>query len=362
MAGLRENFIAKVKTEISASALEKMNRKTKPPGSLGVLETVAVRLAGIQQTLEPKLTNKRICVYAGTHGVTSESVSAYPSEVTAQMVLNFLSGGAAINVLARHGGIDIHIVDTGVDADWPDILLRQPKFYFRSVRRGTSNFFREPAMSQIECEQALEVGREQVRAALDDGIDLLGIGEMGIGNTTAASALLVALCGLSPEEAVGRGTGISDATLQRKIEVVSGAFEKYSSLCCEPAGLYWLRVVGGFEIAAMTGTLLEAAKARLPVVVDGFIATAAAAAAFRIDQRSREICFFSHRSGEQAHGKTLELLNVEPLLDLKMRLGEGTGAALAMPILEAAAKILCEMATFESAGVSEVIGVTGYHR
>ncbi len=343
-----------MKTDISASALDKMNRKTKPPGSLGVLEAVAVRLADLQQTLEPKLTHKRICVYAGTHGITSESVSAYPSEVTAQMVLNFLSGGAAINVLARHGGIDIHIVDAGVDADWPDILLNEPSFYFRSVRRGTSNFFREPAMDQIECEQALEIGREQVRYALDDGINLLGIGEMGIGNTTTASALLVALCGLRPEEAVGRGTGIGDVTLQHKIEVVAGAFERYSPFCCEPAGLYWLRVVGGFEIAAMTGTLLEAAKARLPVVVDGFIATAAAAIAFNIDQSSREICFFSHRSGERAHGKALEALKVEPLLDLKMRLGEGTGAALAMPILEAAAKILCEMATFDSAGISGV--------
>jgi nicotinate-nucleotide--dimethylbenzimidazole phosphoribosyltransferase len=352
---LRENFIAKMKTDISASALDKMNRKTKPPGSLGVLENVAVRLADLQQTLEPKLTKKRICVYAGTHGVTSEGVSAYPSEVTAQMVLNFLSGGAAINVLGRHGGIEIHIVDTGVDTDWPDILLDQPNFYFRSVRRGTSNFFREPAMNQIECEQALEVGREQVRYALDEGIDLLGIGEMGIGNTTAASALLVALCGLRPDGAVGRGTGIGDAPLQRKIEVVASAFEKYFPLCCEPAGLYWLRVVGGFEIAAMTGTLLEAAKARLPVVVDGFIATAAAAAAFSIDQKCREICFFSHRSAEQAHGKALEALKVEPLLDLKMRLGEGTGAALAMPIMEAAAKLLCEMATFDSAGVSGVI-------
>jgi len=342
-----------MKTDIAALAFDKMNRKTKPPGSLGVLESVAVRLADLQQNLEPKLSKKRICVYAGTHGVTAEGVSAYPSEVTGQMVLNFLSGGAAINVLARHGGIDIHIIDAGVDADWPDILLKQRQFFYRAVRRGTSNFVQGPAMTRVECEQALDVGREQVRAAVRDGIDLLGIGEMGIGNTTAASALFVALCGLTPEEAVGRGTGIDDASLRRKIEVVAGAFERSAPHCSEPAGLYWLHVVGGFEIAAMAGTLLEAAKARLPVVVDGFIATAAAAAAFNIDQMCRDICFFSHRSGEQAHGKALEALKVEPLLDLKMRLGEGTGAALAMPILEAAAKILCEMATFESAGVSQ---------
>jgi nicotinate-nucleotide--dimethylbenzimidazole phosphoribosyltransferase len=345
-----------VKIDISASAFDKINRKTKPPGSLGVLETMAVRLAVLQQTLEPKLTKKRICVYAASHGVASEGVSAYPSEVTSQMVLNFVHGGAAINVLARHAGIGIHIIDAGVDTEWPESFFSMPDFYFRSVRRGTSNFYREPAMNEAECRQALEIGREQVQSALDEGIDLLGIGEMGIGNTTSASALLVALCGLKPAQAVGRGTGIDDGSLQRKMEVVAGACEKYSPACCEPAGLYWLRSVGGFEIAAMTGTLLGAARACLPVVVDGFIATAAAAVAFSIDQNCRDVCFFSHRSSEQAHGMALEALKVEPLLDLKMRLGEGTGAALAMPILEAAAKILCEMATFESAGVSGAIG------
>jgi nicotinate-nucleotide--dimethylbenzimidazole phosphoribosyltransferase len=341
-----------MKKDISALALDKIDRKTKPPGSLGILEAVAVRLANLQQTLEPKLSKKRICVYAGTHGVTAEGVSAYPSEVTGQMVLNYLSGGAAINVLARHGGIDVHIVDTGVAAEWPKVLLDQPNFYLRSIRPGTSNFYREPAMSSLELRRALEIGREQVQVALDHGIDLLGVGEMGIGNTTAASALVVALCGLKPEEAAGRGTGIGNATLRRKIEVIAEAFEKYSPLACEPSGLYWLQVVGGFEIAAITGTILEAAKVHLPIVVDGFIATAAAAAAFNIDRGSREVCFFSHRSDERSHGKVLEILKVEPLLDLRMRLGEGTGAALAMPILEAAAKILCEMATFESAGVS----------
>jgi nicotinate-nucleotide--dimethylbenzimidazole phosphoribosyltransferase len=350
------NFIAQVKIDITAAAFDKINRKTKPPGSLGVLETVAMRLAVLQQTLEPTITKKRICVYAGSHGVTSEGVSAYPNEVTGQMVLNFVNGGAAINVLARHGGIGLHIIDAGVDTNWPESFLSTPDFYSRSVRRGTSNFYREPAMNEGECQQALEIGREQVRNALDEGIDLLGIGEMGIGNTTAASTLLVALCGLKPAEAVGRGTGIDDESLQRKVEVVAAAHERYSSACGEPAGLYWLRVVGGFEIAAMAGTLLEAARARLPVVVDGFIATAAAAAAFSIDQNCRDVSFFSHRSSERAHGKALETLKVEPLLDLKMRLGEGTGAALAMPILEAAAKIFCEMATFESAGVSGALG------
>jgi nicotinate-nucleotide--dimethylbenzimidazole phosphoribosyltransferase len=321
-----------------------------------MLETVAVRLAGLQQSLEPRLRRKRICIYAGCHGVTAEGVSAYPREVTEQMVLNFLSGGAAINVLARHGGIQVHVVDAGVGCDWPAGLLRQPNFFRRCVRRGTRNFCEEPAMTRAECDQAIEIGREQVRLALGDGIDLLGIGEMGIGNTTAASALLVALLGFEAKQAVGRGTGISDSVLKRKIEVVAAAVKKHGARATEPRGPYWLRTLGGYEIAAMTGTILQAAKLRLPLVVDGFIATAAAAAAFEIDISCREVCFFSHRSDEQAHGSALKALKAEPLLDLKMRLGEGTGAALAMHILEASAKILCEMATFDSAGISGEIG------
>jgi nicotinate-nucleotide--dimethylbenzimidazole phosphoribosyltransferase len=344
-----------VQVDFSAPALDKMNRKTKPPGSLGMLESLAVRLAQLHQSLEPKLPAKRICVYAGCHGVTAEGISAYPGEVTEQMVLNFLSGGAAINVLARHGGIQIHVVDAGVGADWPRELLEKPNFFPRGIRRGTRNFCKEPAMTDAECEQALEIGREQVRLAVEAGIDVLGIGEMGIGNTTAASALVTALLGFDPEEAVGRGTGISDAVLDRKVEVVSAAVSKHGAHAVKPCGRYWLKSVGGYEIAAMTGTILEAAAVRMPLVVDGFIATAAAVAAFDIDPACREACFFSHRSDERAHGKVLKVLEEEPILDLKMRLGEGTGAALAMHLLEASAKILCEMATFDSAGVSGAI-------
>jgi nicotinate-nucleotide--dimethylbenzimidazole phosphoribosyltransferase len=336
-------------------ALEIMNRKTKPPGSLGTLEQLAIRIAGLQGTVTPSLKRKRICVYAGSHGVCEENVSAYPGEVTRQMVLNFLNGGAAINVLARHGQIDVHVIDTGVTANWPEKLSRDPKFFFRSVRQGTENFVREPAMSLNDCHRAIEIGREQTRLAIADRIDLIGIGEMGIGNTTAASALIAALCGIAPEDAAGPGTGIKDEALRRKVEVIRFALEKYHRSVTDPAGLYWLRSVGGFEIAAMAGTILEAVHARLPVVIDGFIATAAAVAAFDIDSNSRGVCFFGHRSEEPGHTRALEWLGVEPLLELKMRLGEGTGAALAMPILEAAAKILSEMATFESAGISSAL-------
>ncbi|MGA9577514.1 MAG: nicotinate-nucleotide--dimethylbenzimidazole phosphoribosyltransferase [Terrimicrobiaceae bacterium] len=348
-----------IQSDISARALDEINRKTKPSGSLGMLETLSVRLADLQQTLEPRLRQKRICVYAGCHGVTAEGVSAYPDQVTEQMVLNFLSGGAAINVLARHGSIQLHVVDAGVGGDWPTELLRQPNFFSRSVRRGTRNFYREPAMTDAECEQAIEIGREQVRLAVEAGIDVLGIGEMGIGNTTAASALVVALLGFDAEKAVGRGTGISNAVLHHKVEVVEGAVKKHDAQAIEPRGRYWLRAIGGYEIAAMTGTVLEAGRVRMPLVVDGFIATAAAAAAFDIDPACREVCFFSHRSDEQAHGNTLKALGVEPILDLKMRLGEGTGAALAMHLLEASAKILCEMATFDSAAISGAIDSRG---
>jgi nicotinate-nucleotide--dimethylbenzimidazole phosphoribosyltransferase len=214
-------------------------------------------------------------------------------------------------------------------------------------------------MSREECEQAIGIGREQVQRAKTDGVDLLGIGEMGIGNTTAASCLLAVLCGFSPAEAVGRGTGVTDAVLARKIEVVSRAIERHVAAASGELGFYWLQAVGGFEIAAMTGTILAAAEINMPLVVDGFIATAAAAAAFQINPRSRQVCFFSHRSDEQAHGKALRALGVEPLLDLKMRLGEGTGAALAMPVLEAAAKVLCEMATFDTANVSGAVSGQG---
>jgi nicotinate-nucleotide--dimethylbenzimidazole phosphoribosyltransferase len=387
---LLEQPLPKPDTAIRQAAQLKIDRKTKPLGSLGVLEKVAVRLASLQQSLEPRLARKRICVFAGTHGVTAEGVSAYPSEVTGQMVLNFLNGGAAINVLARHAGIDLHIIDTGVDTSWPEEIANRPNFFMRSIRRGTRNLLTEPAMSPQECEQAIDIGREQVQKAREEGVDVLGIGEMGIGNTTAASCLLAVFCGFSPAEAVGRGTGVTDTVLTRKVDVVSRAIERHataaSSLLYSPShseatadplsrhseatadslsrhseataeelGFYWLQVVGGFEIAAMTGTILAATEISLPVVVDGFIATAAAAAAFRVNPTSRDVCFFSHRSDENAHGKALSALGVEPLLDLKMRLGEGTGAALAMPILEAAAKLLSEMATFDSASISGAV-------
>jgi nicotinate-nucleotide--dimethylbenzimidazole phosphoribosyltransferase len=332
------------------AAQRRIDAKTKPPGSLGKLETIAVRLAWIQQNLMPQARRKRICVFAASHGIAAAGVSAYPSEVTWQMVLNFLEGGAAINVLARHGGIEVHVVDAGVDADWAEPVLARPDFFVRKPRRGTRNFLEERAMTPAECDAALQAGREQARLAAANGIHLLGIGDMGIGNTTAASALLAALLGLDAQDVVGRGTGVSEIGVECKARAVARALQRHAPDAATPRD--WLEAVGGYEIAAMTGTILEAAAHRLATVVDGFIATAAAAAAFLIEPACREFSFFAHRSDERAHGAVLAAIGADPLIDLGMRLGEGTGAALAMHLIDAAAKIMCEMATFESAGVS----------
>ncbi|MBV9672490.1 MAG: nicotinate-nucleotide--dimethylbenzimidazole phosphoribosyltransferase [Verrucomicrobia bacterium] len=352
-----QNLASSIQTsasDIADRAFAEINKKTKPRGSLGTLENLAVQIAQITGTLSPVLSKKRICVFAASHGVVAEKVSAYPPEVTAQMLQNFLVGGAAINVLARHFGIDLHVIDVGVDPV-SEKLCTTSNFYPRRVSAGTKNFVTDSAMTSEECTQAMRAGAEQVQIAAAGHIDLLGIGEMGIGNTTSASALVAALLDLPPKEVVGLGTGIDSETLNRKIDVVTRALAKHGPGVLQPAAQYWLQAVGGFEIAAMTGFILEAGKTRMAVAVDGFIATAAAAAAFQIDPSCRRVCFFSHQSAEAAHARVLAALEVAPILNLGMRLGEGTGAALAMPILEAAAKILAEMATFDSARVSDQI-------
>ncbi|MGQ9806555.1 MAG: nicotinate-nucleotide--dimethylbenzimidazole phosphoribosyltransferase [Chlorobiales bacterium] len=334
---------------IQKLAQEKINQKTKPLGSLGLLEEVAVQLCVIQNSLSPTITKKRMLVFAASHGIADEGVSAYPKEVTGQMVLNFLRGGAAINVLTKHGDIELCVIDVGVDTDFEN-NSSTGYFFNRKVRRGTRNFLKEPAMTFSEFSKAIEAGREQVRLAKFANVSLLGIGEMGIGNTTSASAVVSALMKLSATEAVGRGTGVSDESIKRKIRVVEEAVAKYR---IEDADVvHWLSSVGGFEIVAMTGVLLEALEQKIPVVVDGFIATAAALAAIEMNNSVRSICFWGHCSNEKAHKKVLEHLGAKPLLNLEMRLGEGTGAALAMHLIEAASKIMCEMASFEEAGVS----------
>ena len=331
------------------AAREKQLTLTKPPGSLGRLEEIANRLAAIQRTLTPRVALKRIYVVAGDHGVTAEGVSAYPREVTGQMVDNFLRGGAAINVLARSGGVEVRVVDAGVDADLTD---RDGLIHLKIVR-GTANFVLGPAMTRDEAERAVVAGIHLARSATAEGIGLLGIGEMGIGNTTAASAITAALTGKDAGQVTGRGTGIDDDHLAHKIEIVRRALRVNRPVARDAIDV--LAKLGGAEIGVMMGIVLGAAAARLPVVADGFISTAAAALAVRLCPRASGYLFAAHRSSEPGHAILIDHINERPLLDLSMRLGEGTGAALAMHIINAASKLLGEMATFEEAGVRDKV-------
>jgi nicotinate-nucleotide--dimethylbenzimidazole phosphoribosyltransferase len=329
-----------------SAALARQLTLTKPPGSLGRLEELANRLAAIQQTVTPSITRKRIYVVAADHGVTAEGVSAYPREVTAQMVDNFLSGGAAINVLARAGGIDVRIVDAGVDAD----LSNREGLTHAKTMRGTANFAVGPAMSRAGAELCVAAGIELTGIAAGDGIQLLGIGEMGIGNTTSASAITAVLLGRDPETVTGRGTGVDDRGLAHKISVIRRAIEVNKPDAGDAIDV--LAKVGGAEIGVMAGIVLGAAANQIPVVADGFISTSAAALALKLQPKARDYLFSGHRSAERGHAALIEFSGEEPVLDLSMRLGEGTGAALAMNVIVAAAKLLSEMATFADAGVS----------
>ncbi len=328
------------------AAQERQLTLTKPPGSLGRLEEIANRLAAIQRSVTPVVSNKRIYVVAGDHGVTAEGISAYPSEVTRQMVDNFLRGGAAINVLCRAGGIEVRVVDAGVDADLSD----RSELIHAKVVSGTANFAVGPAMSRDQAELCLSTGIGLAQAAAEEGIELLGIGEMGIGNTTAASAITSVLLKCDPEAVTGRGTGVDDAGLAHKIVVIRRAIELNKPDADDATDV--LAKVGGAEIGVMAGIVLGAAANRLPIIVDGFISAAAASLAFTLQPKVRDYLFNGHRSAERGHSALIDFIGEQPLLDLSMRLGEGTGAALAMNVVEGAAKLLCEMATFTDAGVS----------
>ena len=320
-------------------------RLTKPTGSLGRLEELSIRLAGMTGRLDPPLSDAVVFTLAADHGVAAEGVSAYPREVTAQMVLNFLRGGAAINVLAREVGARVVVADIGVDADLP----AHPDLHAVKVRRGTDSITHGPAMSRSEAEQAIDVGRTLVRG---ERLDIALTGDMGIGNTTASAAVICALTGLDPRSVVGRGTGVDDAGLERKINAVSRALDVNArSIAAGP--LETLAAVGGLEIAGLTGVILESAERRKPVIIDGFISGAAALVAAEVEPAVTGYLVASHRSQERGHGEVLVRLGLRPLLDLDLRLGEGTGAALALPIVRAAVRLLNEMATFDEAGVSD---------
>jgi nicotinate-nucleotide--dimethylbenzimidazole phosphoribosyltransferase len=328
------------------SAKERQLQLTKPPGSLGRLEDIANRCCAIQQTLQPAAQCPRVVLFAGDHGVCEEGVSAYPQEVTAQMVLNFLRDSAAINAFTRTCMLDLQVVDVGVKTQLP----ASSALLSRRVRSGTGNFCLEPAMTENEMLSALEVGIDVACDAKRAGFDLLGFGEMGIGNTTSASAIAAALTGQPLDALVGAGAGADSDIMGRKRSAIHRALMLHAPSLSEPYGV--LRCVGGLEIAAMCGFCLGAAASRVPVVADGFIATAAAALAVRIAPASLGYLFASHRSAEPGHAPLLAILEQQPLLDLGMRLGEGTGAALAMKLIQTSVAAFTGMATFSSAGVS----------
>ena len=338
--------IAEPDREAGREAARRMDAKTKPLGSLGRIEQLAVQLASIYGRVDFETAPRAVTVLAADHGVARRGVSAYPSEVTAQMVANFARGGAAINVLARQMDARTVIVDMGVAGrnDWPPEVLR------RALGSGTEDLGLGAAMSEEVAAQAIAAGAEIALDLVGDGCRLVATGEMGIGNTTSAAALTAVFTGRPASEVTGRGTGLADDALARKIAVVDEALAFHRPSPSDPLGA--LARVGGFEIAGLVGVILAGASAKIPVVLDGFIAGAAALVAVAIAPAARGYLVAGHRSAESGHRAALALLELEPILDLGLRLGEGTGAMLALPILDAAARLMREMASFESAGVS----------
>jgi nicotinate-nucleotide--dimethylbenzimidazole phosphoribosyltransferase len=345
-AEVNDFCVRPVAKELSAALEHKINFKTKPLGALGKLEKIALQIGLIQQTLEPELKKPVIVVFAGDHGIAKEGVSAYPQEVTYQMVMNFLGGGAAINVFCKQNGIDINIVDAGVNYDFPNGLAGLSRF---KIGYGTRSFLHEPAMTIAEVKQALQCGAKVVNDLKAQGSNIIGFGEMGIGNTTSASALMSVYCGFPVEQCVGKGTGVDDEGRKRKVNIIEQAIHKHGTLK-DPVEI--LATYGGFEIAQICGAMLRAAESGMVILVDGFITTAAYLIAQAIQPAIKDYAVFCHQSGEQGHGRLLEYLDASPLINMEMRLGEGTGAAVSYPLVKAAVSFLNQMTSFDSAGVS----------
>ncbi|MBN1692162.1 MAG: nicotinate-nucleotide--dimethylbenzimidazole phosphoribosyltransferase [Dehalococcoidales bacterium] len=336
---------------LDKAAMEKAKARqdqlTKPAGSLGRLEALSIQIAGIQGKASPEIKNKAMITMAGDHGVVDEKVGNWPREVTAQMVDNFLNGGAGINVLARQAGARIVFVDTGVASD----LKPDKQLIVRKIDYATKNMCKGPAMTEPQAVKAIEAGIEIVDAEFKKGLDIVGTGDMGIGNTTASSAIFAAFSGKNVEETTGRGTGLSDEQLKHKIDVIKRALAVNKPDPSKPIEV--LAKVGGYEIGGLAGVILGAAARKIPVIIDGFISGAAAIVATRLAPQAKDYIIAAHVSAEAGHAAMLEYLGPNPLLDLEMRLGEGTGAALGIMVAEAAVRTLNEMATFAEAGVSE---------
>ncbi|MDH4086219.1 MAG: nicotinate-nucleotide--dimethylbenzimidazole phosphoribosyltransferase [Nitrospira sp.] len=341
--------IQPVDATLRGKAQARLDRLTKPLGSLGRLEELAASYVAITGELKPNVPRGVVFTFAADHGVTLEGVSAYPREVTPQMVLNFLRGGAGVNVLAKHAGVDVRVVDIGVDYEFGAV----PGLLARKVMKGTNNLAVESAMTRSQAEQAVMIGVELATEVVREGIGLIGTGEMGIGNTTSSAAITAAMTGRPVADVTGCGTGIDESSRRHKIAVIERALELHRPDMMDPLDV--LRKVGGLEIAGLAGLILGAAAARVPVVLDGFIAGAAALIAVGLQPLCREYLIASHRSVEQGHRVVLDHLRLKPLLDLDLRLGEGTGACLGMDLVCAAIKIYTEMATFDEAGVSDKV-------
>jgi len=345
--------IEKIDYSLSEKTQGRLDNLTKPLGSLGRLEEVARRIVEITKNENPPIKNKVIFTMAGDHGITEEGVSAYPKEVTPQMVYNFLRGGAGINVLARHVGARVIVVDMGVAEKIKNQKSKIKNFKDKKINYGTKNFTKGPAMKRDEAIRSIEVGIEVFEEEMPNGIDIVGTGDMGIGNTTASSAIVSVITGKPVEDVTGRGTGIDDKTLFQKIVVIKKAISMN-----KPDGkdaIDVLSKVGGFEIGGIAGVIIACASRRIPVVIDGFISGAAALIAYQLEPKVKDYLIAAHCSVEKGHKVILEFLGLKPLLNLDLRLGEGTGSALAMSIIEASVKILTEMATFQSASVSQKI-------
>lgn len=341
------NKIEAVDKRLDEEIQKKLDSLTKPAGSLGRLEELAKQYCMIKNTLSPELKNKVIFTLAGDHGVTEEGVSAFPQEVTPQMVYNFLRHGAGINVLAEHVGARVVVADLGVACD----LDAHPELIIKKINYGTKNMTKEPAMSKEEAVKSIEAGIDIFEQERKNGIDIAGTGDMGIGNTTASAAIIAAVTGIEVEKLTGRGTGINNEMLENKIMVIKKALELNRP---DPEdAIDILSKVGGFEIGGLSGIIIAASAAKVPVLIDGFISGAAALIAYKLEPKVKDYLIAAHCSVEQGHKIVLEYLGLRPLLDLNLRLGEGTGAALAMSLVESGVKILNRMATFESAGVSD---------
>ncbi|WP_439183265.1 nicotinate-nucleotide--dimethylbenzimidazole phosphoribosyltransferase [Carboxylicivirga taeanensis] len=342
---MQELQIKSVSSAKDEEIQRKINLKTKPVGALGMLEKIAFKVCRVQQTTSPQLSKPTILVCAADHGITQEQVSPYPQEVTFQMVMNFLNGGAAINVFCKQNNIQLLVADTGVNYDFDT----NNQLLDLKVRKGTRNFAVEPAMTIDECSLAMQNGARLMQQLHEEGTNIVGFGEMGIGNTTAATALLCKYAGYSATEATGAGTGLSPEGIAHKANVIDKALTLHEAIT-DPIEI--LATFGGYEIATICGAILKAAELNMLVISDGFIATSALIAAHAINPKVIDYCLFAHKSNEQGHKLMLEHLKAEPILHLDLRLGEGTGSAVVYPIIQSAVNFMNEMSSFDDAGVS----------